>query len=261
MKGEGINVEYIATADTDIGISKDTNQDSVLIKHAATEKGEILMAIICDGMGGLSKGELASATVIRSFADWFDNELPFELKNVDLNVIGAKWSLMLKELNTQILEYSRDNGLEGVGTTFSGILFIDDKYVIGHVGDTRIYHIGAALTQITTDQTFIAREISRGTITPEQAKTDKRRNLLLQCVGASKVVEPDIMIGETKKGAYMICSDGFRHEITEDEIYESLNPVNLMNKDAMHNNAKYLIEQVKRRDEKDNISVVLIKVE
>ena len=194
-------MRYVATADTDIGISKGTNQDSVLVKHASTEKGEVLLAVICDGMGGLSKGELASATVIRAFSDWFDNELPFELENVDLTVIGAKWSLMLKELNAQILEYSRSNGLEGIGTTFSGILFIDDQYIIGHVGDTRVYQIGSALTQLTTDQTFIAREISRGTITLEQAQTDKRRNLLLQCIGASKAVEPQVIIGKTEKGA------------------------------------------------------------
>ena len=254
-------MRFIATADTDIGISKDTNQDSVLIKHAKADGKEVLLAVVCDGMGGLSKGELASATVIRAFAQWFDEELPYELENVDLQVIGAKWSLLLKELNAQILEYSKENSIEGVGTTFSGILFIDDQYVIGHVGDTRIYHIGASLTQLTTDQTFVAREISRGTMTLEQAKTDKRRNLLLQCIGASKVVEPQIICGKTEKGAYMLCSDGFRHEITEAEIYESLNPINLMNKDAMHNNAKYLIEQNKSREEKDNISVLLIKAE
>lgn len=254
-------MRFIATADTDIGISKDTNQDSVLIKHAKADGKEVLLAVVCDGMGGLSKGELASATVIRAFAQWFDEELPYELENIDLQVIGAKWSLLLKELNAQILEYSKENSIEGVGTTFSGILFIDDQYVIGHVGDTRVYHIGASLTQLTTDQTFVAREISRGTMTLEQAKTDKRRNLLLQCIGASKVVEPQIICGKTEKGAYMLCSDGFRHEITEAEIYESLNPINLMNKDAMHNNAKYLIEQNKNREEKDNISVLLIKAE
>lgn len=254
-------MRFIATADTDIGIAKDTNQDSVLIKHAKADGKEVLLAVVCDGMGGLAKGELASATVIRAFAKWFEEELPYELENVDMQVIGAKWSLLLKELNAQILEYSKENGIEGVGTTFSGILFIDEQYVIGHVGDSRVYHIGAALTQLTTDQTFVAREISRGTMTLEQAKTDKRRNLLLQCIGASKVVEPQIICGKTEKGAYMLCSDGFRHEITEAEIYESLNPINLMNKDAMHNNAKYLIEQNKSREEKDNISVLLIKAE
>ncbi|MBE6784924.1 MAG: serine/threonine-protein phosphatase [Ruminococcaceae bacterium] len=252
-------MRFIATADTDIGISKNTNQDSLLVKHAKTDIGEVLMAIVCDGMGGLSKGELASATVIRAFSEWFDNELPFELENTDMQIIGSKWSLMLKDLNVKISEYGDEIG-SSLGTTFSGILFVEDKYVLVHVGDSRIYHIGSSLNQLTTDQTFVAREISRGNMTPEQAKTDKRRNLLLQCVGASKVVEPQIICGNTDKGAYMLCSDGFRHEISEAEIYESLNPVNLMNKEAMHSNVKYLIEQNKQRHERDNISVILVKV-
>lgn len=253
-------MRFIATADTDIGISKNTNQDSLLVKHAKTDIGEVLMAIVCDGMGGLSKGELASATVIRAFSEWFDNELPFELENTDMQIIGSKWSLMLKDLNVKISEYGDEIG-SSLGTTFSGILFAEDKYVLVHVGDSRIYHIGSSLNQLTTDQTFVAREISRGNMTPEQAKTDKRRNLLLQCVGASKVVEPQIICGNTDKGAYMLCSDGFRHEISEAEIYESLNPVNLMNKKAMHSNVKYLIEQNKQRHERDNISVILVKVD
>lgn len=252
-------MQFTATVDTDIGISKGTNQDSALIRHSKYNGGEVLMAIICDGMGGLSKGELASATVIRTFSKWFDDELPFELENVDFEVIGAKWSLMLKDLNGKILEYSGSSG-SSMGTTFSGILFAEGKYVIAHVGDTRIYHIDKGINQITKDQTFVAREIAKGTMTLEQAKTDKRRNLLLQCVGASNRVEPEVIIGDIKRGAYMICSDGFRHEITENEILETLNPKNLTNKDIMHNNAKYLIELVKSRKEKDNISVALIKV-
>ncbi len=253
-------MQFVATADTDIGISKDTNQDSVLIKHASTSSGEVLLAIVCDGMGGLAKGELASATVIRSFSEWFDNELPNELLYLDMKVIGGKWELILKDLNAKILAYGKSVGVN-LGTTFSGILFMDNQYVIGHVGDTRVYHIGTALKQLTEDQTVVAREVSRGTMTPQQAKTDKRRNMLLQCVGASRVVTPQIIHGTTEKGSYMLCSDGFRHEITEKEIFESLKPVNLINKQAMHGNAKHLIDLVKLRKERDNISVVLIKTE
>lgn len=254
-------MHFIATADTDIGTKKSNNQDSVLIKHASYSGGEILMAIICDGMGGLSKGEVASATVIREFSTWFETELPFELEHLDLTVIGNNWSYMLKDINAKILGYAKSNDVDSMGTTFTGILLTDDQYLIVHVGDTRAYQIQNNMTQLTTDQTYVAREISRGKMTPEQARTDKRRNLLLQCVGASRVVDPQIILGKTEKGAYMLCSDGFRHEITEEEMYESLNPVNLMNKDAMHNNVKYLIDQVKKRKEKDNISVVLIKAE
>lgn len=253
-------MHYTVTADTDIGIAKSTNQDSVLIQHATTDLGEVVLAVVCDGMGGLSKGELASATVIREFARWFKEDLPYELASLDMQVIGGKWALMLKDLNLKILEHGAQHGVS-LGTTFSGILFVDDQYVIAHVGDTRVYHIGASLTQLTTDQTFVAREISRGTMTAEQAKTDKRRNLLLQCVGASKTVDPQIICGTAEKGAYLLCSDGFRHEITEAEMYESLNPINFVNQNAMHNNAKYLIEQVKSRQERDNISVLLIKAE
>lgn len=253
-------MRYTATADSDVGISKSTNQDSILIKHASTDIGEVLMAIVCDGMGGLAKGELASATVIREFARWFDEDLPFELDSLDMRVIGGKWSLMLKDLNLKILEYGTEHGTS-LGTTFSGILFVGNQYMIAHVGDTRVYQIGSSLNQLTTDQTFVAREISRGTMTAEQAKTDKRRNLLLQCVGASKTVEPQVICGTAERGAYVLCSDGFRHEITEAEMYESLNPINFMNKNAMHSNARYLIEQVKSRNERDNISVVLIKAE
>mgnify|MGYP004442078317 CR=1 FL=1 len=90
-------MKFMAIADSDIGIVKDTNQDSLLIKHADTQRGEVLLAIVCDGMGGLTKGEVASATVIKAFSDWFDTELEYELENPDMRVIGGKWSLMLKD--------------------------------------------------------------------------------------------------------------------------------------------------------------------
>ena len=252
-------MRFLATADTDVGIVKKTNQDSVLIKHAECEIGEVLMAVICDGMGGLDRGELASATVIKEFSRWFDEDLPFELENLNMDVIAGKWSFLLKDLNNKIAEYGKKYR-ETLGTTFTGVLFAGDEYIAAHVGDSRLYHIYSSVKQLTTDQTFIRREIERGNMTPEQAKTDKRRNMLLQCVGASSRLDPELLHGKTEKGVYMLCSDGFRHEISEKEIYESLNPINLINKNAMHSNAKYLIEQDKARNERDNISVVLVKV-
>ena len=253
-------MRYTAIAETDVGIRKSTNQDSVLIRHATFDGGEVLMAIVCDGMGGLAKGELASATVIRAFADWFEKELPLQLEKPDLNVIGAKWALMLKNLNGRIGEYGKSIHVD-LGTTFTGALFLNGSYVAVHVGDTRLYHLSNALTQLTEDQTFIAREIRKGTMTPEQAKTDKRRNLLLQCVGASPRVEPQVLTGTVESGAYMICSDGFRHVISEQEILGALSPARLTDADAMHANVRYLIELVKSRGERDNISALLIKAE
>ena len=253
-------MRFIATVDSDVGIVKETNQDSVVLKHASTSKGEVLMAAVCDGMGGLEKGELASKTVVMAFANWFEQELPYELETPDMDVIGAKWSLMLKDLNLRLAEYGRNQGTE-LGTTFTGVLFIGENYVCVHVGDTRLYHIGGEIRQLTDDQTFIEREIRSGRMTEEQAKKDKRRNVLLQCVGASQILEPQVICGKTERGVYMICSDGFRHAITEGEMLETLAPVNLMNKKAMHGNARYLIDLIKARRERDNISVVLIKAD
>ncbi len=254
-------MKFTPVADTDIGNVKATNQDSVLIRHATSDGKEVLLAVVCDGMGGLSKGELASATVIKAFSKWFDEELPYELENLNMQVIGSKWGLLLKELNVKLLEYSAQHNIEGIGTTFSGILFVDNQFVFAHVGDSRIYKIDTALKQLTTDHTFIAREISRGTMTPEQAKTDKRRNLLLQCIGASRVVEPEVVCGNTETGAYMLCSDGFRHEVSEAEIHQYFDPRVLTDKSVMKRYARHLIDTVKSRNERDNISVILIKAE
>lgn len=207
-------MRFVVIADTDIGIAKDTNQDSVCVKHAKSPVGEVLMAIVCDGMGGLAKGELASATVIREFCDWFDHELERELQFVDMKVIGAKWELMLKSLNSRILEYGKKDGFN-LGTTFSGLLLIQNQYLIVHVGDSRVYHLDSWLTQMTEDQTVVERKIKEGLITREQAKTDAQKSVLLQCVGASRVVTPQIISGTIKEGAYLLCSDGFRHKISE----------------------------------------------
>lgn len=255
-------MRYVATADTDIGNTKNINQDSLLIKHAKANEKEILLAVICDGMGGLSSGELASATVVRAFNKWFDEELPYELEYLDMHLIGEKWSYLLQDLNSKILEYSKElKTKKGMGTTFTGILFVDDQYVIAHIGDTRVYEMNEGMTQLTTDHTFVDREVRWGNMTPEQAKKDKRRNMLLQCVGASKEVEPQILSGKVKSGGYLLCSDGFRHEISSKEIFEVLDPRFLKDKEEMHCKVQQLIKEVKERRERDNISVIMIKTE
>lgn len=254
------SLHYQITADSDIGILKTTNQDSTCVKHVNTSLGEIVMAVICDGMGGLSKGELASATVIRAFSDWFCDELPFELTAPDLEVIGGKWEMMLKDLNLRILDYGRANGCS-LGTTCTGLLMVQDRYVIAHIGDSRVYQLNSDLCQLTEDQTVVGREIRSGRMTEAQAKTDSRRNVLLQCVGASKTIEPQLVFGEVQEGIYLLCTDGFRHEITPKEICGFLKPSRLKNQTEMHRGTQSLIRLSKKRNEKDNISAIVIKAQ
>lgn len=73
-------MNFMIAANSDIGIKKSTNQDSLLIKVAQTNLGKVCLCVVCDGMGGLANGELASATVIRTMENWFENIFPGMLK-------------------------------------------------------------------------------------------------------------------------------------------------------------------------------------
>ena len=106
----------------------------------------------------------------------------------------------------------------------------------------------------------MAREVALGNMTEEEAHKDARRSVLLQCVGASEDVYPDFFFGDVNDNAvYMMCSDGFRHEITPDEIYAKLAPQVLLDDDTMNRHSVELIELNKQRQENDNISVVLVR--
>lgn len=253
-------MQYIGSAVTDVGIIKKTNQDSVCLKVAEVKgKGQAAMAVICDGMGGLSKGELASATVIRYFSDWFDKELPLRLSKYSWKDLSSEFDKIIKGLNYRIIDYGRKAGTS-LGTTLSLILILEEKYMIAHVGDSRIYKITNKIEQLTEDQTYVAREIKLGRMTPQQAAVDPQRNMLLQCVGASTVVEPAFYYGNVAPGdVFVLCSDGFRHVISDEEIFENLNYSNIPEIKNMQDNSKYLIELNKRRNERDNISVAVLK--
>ncbi|MGN0298850.1 MAG: PP2C family protein-serine/threonine phosphatase [Lachnospiraceae bacterium] len=253
-------MKFQVIAQTDVGTKKTVNQDSVLIKHVESSAGEILMAFICDGMGGLEKGELASATVIRAFNTWFDKELPRELPDLNFDRIEKKWSCLLKNLNKIIFDFGNKNGVR-LGTTATGILMDAHQYIILHVGDTRVYQINSCLEILTEDQTVVAQEVKKGTMTLKQAETDARRNVLMQCIGAFHTVTPVLLRGTIQQGVYMLCSDGFRHEITETEIYSAFLSERLNDKQIMYENTRQLIELVKKRGERDNISVIVVKAE
>lgn len=256
-------MNYQIAVHTDVGIKKDTNQDSLCVKQAETEKGTILLAIICDGMGGLEKGEVASATIIKAFSDWFEDELPYQLAKADyVEEIRYRWERIIKEQNQIIGEYGRKNHIQ-LGSTITALLILEDgKYIIGHVGDSRAYRItDEAIEALTLDQTVVANEVRQGRLTKEEAERDPRRNVLLQCIGASRVVEPDFIKGESNANeCYMLCSDGFRHVVTAEEINTVFAPANNNNEVAMKNNIVKLIELNKEREETDNISAILIKI-
>ena len=255
-------MKYIAAYHTDVGITKKTNQDSIAIKAVETPNGIVTFGIVCDGMGGLAKGELASKEVIMAFCNWFDDQLVNDVAEDKFNEnnLTVQWNAIIQKLNIKLGEYGRNNGLQ-LGTTISAILFYKDDFYIVHVGDSRIYQMNEfGVKQLTNDQTYVAREMAAGRMTVEQAKTDPRRSVLLQCVGASPVVVPEFSKGKALENTvYMFCSDGFRHQISDDEMYEKIGPVACVDEEAIKYGCIYLTELVKKRKETDNITVGVVK--
>lgn len=251
---------FLATAETDVGTSKVTNQDSICIKVAETPHGQIAMAIICDGMGGLAKGELASATVVRAFEDWFVRELPDHMEYFRWDYISEEWTHIIKKLNRTIGDFGRYYGLS-LGTTITAMLLFREKYLIAHVGDSRAYEVTDKLKQLTEDHSVVGREVKRGAMTSEEAEHDPRRNVLTQCVGASKAVVPEVIRGDLRAGvSYLLCSDGFRHEVREWEIAETVRPETARTAEEMKQGLRKLIDLAMSRGETDNISALLIDV-
>ena len=253
-------MDFMISAYTDVGIVKETNQDSLSVMILNTPQGRMAFAVLCDGMGGLAKGEVASAAVIHAFRRWATEELPklcaAPLEDV---TIRSQWEKIITDQNELIKTYGARQGVR-LGTTAVVLLLTQNRSYLLNVGDSRAYLLRDRLYQLTADQTFVAREIALGHMTPEQALVDPRRNVLLQCVGASERVYPDMFFGDVQPGTvYMLCSDGFRHEITPQEIYEKLQPVRMTDEETMRRSAWELVELNKQRRERDNISVALIK--
>lgn len=254
-------MRYVATYNTDIGLTKKTNQDSLAIKIMGCENNTAALCIVCDGMGGLSKGELASKELINAFCEWFDRDFKECIATgvIDEMKLTTEWNDIIQRTNVKLGTYGLDNNIQ-IGTTCSCILLFNETYYIVHVGDSRIYRLDNGVTQLTKDQSFVAREVELGRLTPEQAITDPRRSILLQCVGASPEVVPEFRKGVvTPNTTYMVCSDGFVHNITEQEMLEKIGPMVEADEEKLRFGCIHLTELVKARKESDNITVALVR--
>lgn len=255
-----MNKAYIIAADTDIGLTKSTNQDSLFMKAIYHPNyGNIVMTVICDGLGGLEKGEVASAGVVKAFAHWFTKTDPKVLiKVTDEQWIFNEFNCIIQEQNQVIGEFGKWNHTS-LGTTVTAFLLVDDTYYIVHVGDTRVYELCDRIVQLTEDQTVVQSEVKKGLLSAEEAGLDPRRNILLQCVGASEAVTPQYVTGKVSQGSvYLFCTDGFRHELTQEELYQNLKHGHVHDKDGARTQIRRLIDLNKQRNEKDNITAALL---
>ncbi len=255
-------MKIIISGQTDSGIEKQKNYDSFYVSSAETPAGPVAFGIVCDGLDGLQDGDVASSSVTRTFKEWYHNRLPILLqKTFDAEKLMKDWNQVVQNQNKLIQAYSRKNSLV-MGTSLTAILVCQKNYYVIHVGDTRAYRIGRKAVRMTNDHTMSAEEVRKGTITEEQEKTDRRRNILLQSVGVSSIIKPEFCYGTVAENTvFLLCSNSFFRQANEKGLWHYFEPEKMKTKKEMESALWRTTFMIKMQKEKDSITGVLIKVE
>lgn len=268
-------MRYLSSYYTDPGKRKGPNQDSMLVERMEYGGQEVLLAAVCDGIGGLSKGEVASAEVIRSLADWFRTEFVLLAGQEEFeDALYDSWEILLRDVHRRLRDYGRLHGIR-IGTTLTTMLLWQEKYYIAHVGDTRIYKIRDQVTQLTGDQILAqldhacdhsnSKKIDCGEA--EQEKTGSAgkeskagKNILLQGIGCSSAIRPAYYSGEAESNTvYLLCTDGFRRKLGKEELRKAFAPEALINEEIMAEQGRATARLVMERGERDNITVIMLR--
>lgn len=253
---------FYISAVSDVGIEKKVNQDGAYAALADTSCGNIAFAVLCDGMGGLSSGEIASSTLITAFVDWFRNELPkLTAKRLYDSDIIKQWTSLVENVNERIRAYGAKNNVR-LGSTLTALLLTESRYYLLNIGDTRAYQLREKMDQLTVDHTLIEHQVKLGNMTREQGENSPLRSIITRCVGVESGIYPDFFFGPVIKGSvYLLCTDGFRHKINEPEIYGKLYEQICRDPSSAERCLLHLVEVNKLRKEKDNISAITVFAE
>lgn len=240
---------------TDIGNGRSSNQDAYLMRQKE-ERGKLyLMAAVCDGMGGLRRGEIASHYIIEVLKQWFDDTLCAGLKEKDIDEIQKNLIQLIQKINDNLLLMSQGTE-ESMGSTLTLLFVAGEKFFVLNVGDSRTYWFDRQRKFVTTDHTLVQLEVKAGHLTKQQARTDPRRHILIQCVGVTKDICVDCYQGRLKPGMeFLLCTDGFYGRLEEEEIYQVE-----ASKEQMKVWVQNCFQKVKERGELDNLSCILVKI-
>lgn len=247
-----------------MGTRRNVNQDSLFVRLLSTPSGYAVMAVLCDGMGGRTQGELASSEVVSAFSDWMYRALPgLSAREFCPERLAQEWTALLEEENRILCEYGRESG-SALGTTFVALLLMQERFFMANIGDSRAYRLGPdSAVQLSRDHTLVAQEVARGDLMPEQARFAPQRNVLTRCLGSERGAQPEMTFGLVEpETAFVLCSDGFYHCLSEERLCESLYCGQKVERFAnMAQRERALIEYDKQQGETDNISVITIYAE
>jgi serine/threonine protein phosphatase PrpC len=228
-------------AASDTGRVRDHNEDAYL---ALPDAGVWLVA---DGMGGHSAGDFASQAIAQSVAS-----LGRPVSAPDLQ---ARFMDRILRAHQAIQGQSQKLNGATVGATLVALLTYDQHFACIWSGDSRIYLLRAGqFTQVTEDHTEVNELLRNGSITPEQALTWPRRNVITRAIGVHDLPLTDERSGVLADGdTFLLCSDGLTEHVTDAEMAAALAQM------GAQAACDALVQLTLQRGARDNVTVLVVR--
>ncbi|MBQ3075026.1 MAG: Stp1/IreP family PP2C-type Ser/Thr phosphatase [Clostridia bacterium] len=253
---------------TDQGIRRSNNQDAYLLKTS----GNLLIATVCDGMGGANGGNIASSIAVETYTKKLAKYITSALSFVYLGDIpefgepcedfpeirlGDFITKSVDLANAQVYsEAEKDPELSGMGTTLTSCIVTPRGIVTANIGDSRIYYAcDGTIRQLTKDHSLVQSLVDEGKITEEEALSHPQRNIILRALGVDEKIEADIVEYPYREGFLLLCSDGLSGYYDEDFFLQTLESGR-----SCKEKANLLIEYANHCGGADNITAVVIKL-
>ena len=243
---------------TDTGRVRQNNEDSIGYDSV------LGLLVLADGMGGHLGGEVASSMSVDTIVQLVQQNLPsVGPGQIDANSGFSLESVCIQQAIDQanILVYEKSGSqseLRGMGTTIVVMLLYDNRFSLAHIGDSRCYRYrGQKMEQITKDHSLLQELIDRGFYTHEEAKKSLNKNLVTKALGIDPSITPDIQEELVMKNdIYLLCSDGLTDLVEDEDISLTIKRFS----DNLEEAAKQLITKANQNGGKDNISVILCRI-
>lgn len=256
-------MNYLTGVYWERGSVADLNQDSLVLLQVLTARGRVLMAAVCDGMGGLSQGDTASSYVTKRLQEWFyESLLRAVQKKKAYWIIRRSLDRLVYHMQEQLSQYGGRENIQ-LGTTMTVLVIWEKTYLIWHLGDSRAYRLHAATGRRSAQGAYTAGRAGKRTSGIDCLTKDhvKGLNRLTKCVGSFGYERPDFTLGVLRVGQGMLlCSDGFRHCVEESELADVFNPEQIRSEEQIARRLWEIGDACMKRGEKDNLSAVYVKV-
>ena len=243
---------------TDPGMVRSHNEDSIAADAANG------LVVLADGMGGYNAGEVASGmattVIITEMQQILASATPYQIDpRTNQEIAKRLVREQVLKANTSIYQAAQSQPqYAGMGTTLVLALFYDNRVLVGHLGDSRLYlERQGKLKQITRDHSLLQEQIDSGLITTEQAKHAQHKNLVTRALGIDPSVEPEIHEYPTRPGdLYLLCSDGLNDMVDDEDIAMTLQALG----GNLNLAAQQLVQMANDNGGRDNVSVILVRV-